>query len=98
MISKLHGEAVEIGDRVFDVSATRGVGKVVALTTIGIEVQFQTGPRIIYKTDGAQTGKIRPTLFWRDPILVVPRKNERGWQHQRAALEAIRNIIKDSQV
>lgn len=98
MISKLHGESVAVGDRVFDVSATRGVGQVVAIGVAGIEVQFQTGPRIIYRHDGAQTGKVRPTLFWRDPILVVPRKNEKGWQHQKAALEAIRNIIRENQV
>lgn len=93
MANLLHGEPVAIGDRVFDVSATRGIGTVASITSVGIEVQFQTGPRVIYKSDGAQTGKVRPTLFWRDPILVTPRKNERGWHHQKMALDAIRKIV-----
>lgn len=91
---RLHGEPINIGDIIFDVSATRGIGRVVNLTRKGIEVQFGNGgPRIMYKEDGAQLGKSRATLFWRDPILIVPIKSEPLWEHQKKVAIAIRDAL-----
>lgn len=91
---RLHNEPVRVGDIVFDVSATRGLGKVVNLTKKGIEVQFgNEGPRIMYKEDGAQLGRSRSTLFWRDPIIIVPYKGEKLWDHQKNVAIAVRDAL-----
>lgn len=91
---KLHDEPIKVGDVVFDVSATRGVGKVINLTPRGIEVQFGSeGARILYRGDGCQLGKPRATLFWRDPVILIPMKNEALWGHQKNVAIAIRNAL-----
>lgn len=91
---RLHNEPIKVGDIVFDVSATRGIGRVVNLTRKGIEVQFGNGgPRIMYKDDGAQLGKSRATLFWRDPVILIPVKSESLWEHQKAVAIAIRDAL-----
>lgn len=90
----LHNEQVRVGDIVFDVSATRGTGRVVNITAKGAEVQFGNGgPRFIYKTDGAQLGRSRPTLFWHDPIFVAPMRNETLWKQQKDMALAMRKVL-----
>lgn len=91
---RLHGEPIKVGDVAFDVSANRGWGKVINITRRGIEVQFgNEGPRLLYKEDGAQHGRARPTLFWRDPIFAIPMKDEGLWEHQKKVAAALRHAL-----
>ena len=93
-MAKLHNEPIRVGDMVFDVSATRGHGKVINITKRGLEVQYGTaGARIMYREDGVQLGRSRPTLFWRDPIIVYPVRDETLWEHQKRVAIEIREIL-----
>lgn len=90
---KLHSEKVELGDTVYDVSASRGVGRVIMLSSAGIEVEFSSGSRTTYNERGIQRGKNRSTLFWRDPIIFVPAKSERVYSAQKTIAATIKNVL-----
>lgn len=81
-MATLHGEVINVGDTVFDVSASRGLGRVININNRGIEVQFNRGPRATFGENGVQISKGRATLYWRDPIFVIPLKDERLWGTQ----------------
>lgn len=92
----LHGEPVAIGDLVFDVSVGRGPGKVHALSARGIECLFEaTGVRATYSGEGFQLGQPRATLFWKNPIVVIPAKNDTRWTAQREAVIYVTGVIKN---
>lgn len=92
-MATLHGEEVKVGDNVFDVSATRGLGRVLRISERGIEVQFARGPRATFTESGVQVGKGRATLFWRDPIFVIPTKNELLWGTQMRLASQTRDAL-----
>lgn len=92
----LHNERIVVGDVVHDVSATRGPGIVSMISRRGIEVRFPSGPLIIYNAEGKQLGNSRVTLFWHDPIIMVPIKDPKAWAAQRTVGMAVRDAISEA--
>lgn len=90
---KLHGENVVVGDDVFDVSINRGTGTVASISQRGIEVAFGL-VRVFYASNGVQSGRGRATLFWHDPVFVIPRKKEEHWSLQRKLATDINDGLK----
>lgn len=86
-----HGEVVEVGDRVFDVSAKRGFGRVYRVNEASFEVEFTSSHRLklIYDTDGKAKGESRTTLYWNVPVVLKPTKDEHTWNQQQELLDAI---------
>lgn len=86
------GYHVVVGDHVFDVSATRGPGVVTNVTDSSLEVVFGN-ITVVYDNTGIQRGKNRRTLYWRDPVIVVPLKSEAKWSKLVAAVNAVREAM-----
>lgn len=74
----MDGETVVEGDNVFDM--VWGAGVVAQVHTSGTFVVRFAGTRsATFSQDGNNVRYPGRTLFWRNPIVVVPMKNERRW-------------------
>lgn len=81
---------VEQGDSVFDIIL--GVGTVLSVEPIRCRVGFEGSRDVVYSGNGALFGKKR--LYWRDPIMFVPGKNDlRDWLFLKANGESVLNHI-----
>lgn len=97
-MTTLHNETVTVGDTVFDTSVTRGLGKVFNVLNDSIEVHFESGNRATYNTNGVQRGKSRVSLFWHDPVFLVPMKSEKYWALQREISKSMYLTLKNAEV
>lgn len=80
---KMDDSEVLVGDKVYD---TRyGPGTVVTLLGADdkIEVAFQTPKVQLIFTTGGQHGNNRRSLYWRDPVVAPPPKDEWRWAEAR---------------
>lgn len=86
----LHGDPVAIGDHVHDI--LRGVGVVELLRADGrIEVRFSAHRSLRVFTPDGRTGAREPiTLYWHDPIVFMPIKDEAAYLAQREILSVVR--------
>lgn len=85
----LHGEKVSLGDVVYDVSASRGTGKVTGLDR-GVRVVYSSGITLVYDENGVQKGQNRATLFWHNPIMVAPPRDLDGWSFMKSVAQLAR--------
>ena len=95
---QMDGYSVQINDRVFDTQYGWGVVEQ-HLVDNRFVVGFTVGAkylRHVYSTTGVGTRFKTRTLFWHDPIIVVPAKPDNGWlkiqQLCRAVVETLRVI------
>lgn len=87
-MTTLHNEPANVGDRVYDL--TRGFGEISGVSDIAIDVAFPNGIRIQYNSNGVPLNRKVAQLYWRNPIIVAPTKNDDTWE----ALEKIvRNTV-----
>lgn len=86
-MAKLHHEPANVGDRVYDL--TRGFGEIAGVSDV-IEVRFPTGIRIQYNDNGVPLNRSIPQLYWRNPIIVAPTKNDDTWE---AVEKIVRNTV-----
>lgn len=81
---KLDGFNVAIGDSVYDLIL--GAGKVISLHEDGIKsrftVKFGEYRQLTYDENGFCHYKQR-TLYWKNPIVVIPVKQEAIWELQK---------------
>lgn len=78
MAASLDGDLVSVGDSVFDV--VWGAGIVSQLHLSGNFVVRFAGTRVAtFTSAGVNTRYPGRTLFWRNPVVVVPTKDERHW-------------------
>lgn len=78
MAASLDGELVVVGDRVYDM--VWGPGVVAQLQLSGNFVVRFAGTRTsTYTSAGVNTRYPGRTLYWRDPIIVTPVKDEARW-------------------
>ena len=92
----MDNEVVRVGDSVYDVRY--GAGRITALNVQDrrFTVKFQSpDTELVYKPNGTR-GTQRRSLFWKNPILVVPNKDEGLWQEAsslaRRVVEAMRRV------
>lgn len=71
----LDGEEVLVGDAVYDIARAQ-TGTVSEVDGAGCHVSFGA-VRSRYSNGGLFVGVRR--LYWRDPILALPRKNDQDW-------------------
>ncbi len=93
-VMKLHNSTANIGDSVYDLVNTFG-----SITRVGessITVQFTNGTQLAYDANGVQVGKGRATLYWHDPMLMIPPKDMSLWAKQKRALTAVLNYFNEA--
>lgn len=90
----LDNDAVNLGDSVFGVGY--GVGRVVELLTEDkFRVQFAlTGRTITYESTGFMARASARSLFWHDPVIVPPAKDETFWHALRASVQALATALR----
>ncbi|MEB2499546.1 hypothetical protein [Burkholderia cenocepacia] len=88
---KLDGYDALPGDAVYDLYF--GDGRVHSLTADGQAV-VSFGNRTFTYDDRGVGQHGRRSLYWHNPILVVPMKSEREWQLQRSLNAAISSVLR----
>jgi hypothetical protein len=86
----MDGYAVVLHDTVHDV--LHGAGKVVELlpTAGRFRVKFSSQPSpITYSNDGYASRYSQRTLYWRNPVLVAPFKDDKGWNKISPIISAV---------
>lgn len=79
------GENISPGDKVFDVLYGDGVVQEL-LAADRFLVRFGGGRTGAYAASGIGVRFTRKTLFWNDPIIVLPYKNNYQWLNMRPVL------------
>lgn len=88
----LSDENAFIGDRVYDV--VHGYGKIVDTAFGDIVVRFDSGIRITFSEGGFYAGVRR--LYWHNPVVVEPTKDNKLWQTMRECLLSIHSYLDKS--
>ncbi|MBN3777431.1 hypothetical protein G3O06_07685 [Burkholderia sp. Ac-20345] len=88
---KLDGYDVEPGDYVYDLFF--GDGMVKNLTADGRAV-VAFGPRTFTYNEAGVGQHGRRSLYWHNPILLVPMKDEAAWDMQRNLNQAIAQCLR----
>lgn len=89
-MATLNNENVSVGDRVYDL--TQGWGEVIDTTFNEIAVRFDTGIRIAFDSTGHYGGVRR--LYWHNPIVVEPPKDNSLWATLTACISAVYGHLK----
>ena len=83
----LHNQTASLDDNVYDV--VWGTGRITEILTDGrIRVTFATRT-YTYGPTGQMRTVQRPTLYWHDPVFVVPVKSEPNWAKIRQVCRAV---------
>lgn len=84
----MDNEVVAVGDQVYDTAFGLGV-----VTEIRIDrrfvVLFENHRRSVYAGSGYTRELAHRTLFWRNPILIAPPRNEQRWSLVQRLLNVI---------
>lgn len=87
---KLQGFDVNEGNSVYDL--VFGYGLVRNVTDDGFEVRFNDTRSITYNSEGVGQFK-NPTLFWHNPIVLIPAKEDKTWSLQSAVAKGVSELI-----
>lgn len=78
---KLQSHVVNMGDEVYDL--VEGRGTVVAVRNTNISVRFSGNTTYSYNSEGKRLGTVPARypalLYWQNPIVMIPAKNEQQW-------------------
>lgn len=83
---KLDGYIVEVNDYLYHI--TLGGGTVETIHDGIARVRMQRGKGIVNMTDGGISGG-KKVFYWSDPILLIPRKNQKAVLDEATQLMAI---------
>jgi hypothetical protein len=83
----LDGFAVDVGNIVWDILMGQA-GQVAAVSPTSVTVDFGGGRTLTYFGNGEVAGRRR--LYWRNPVLTLPEKNDSQWQLLQAVVDTIR--------
>lgn len=86
----ISNENAVVGDRVYDI--VQGYGQIVDTAFGDIVVRFDNGIRITFDKDGNYGGVRR--LYWHNPIVIEPTKDNRLWQTMRDCLLSIHSYLR----
>lgn len=86
----ISNENAVVGDRVYDI--VQGYGQIVDTAFGDIVVRFDNGIRITFDKDGNYGGVRR--LYWHNPIVIEPTKDNRLWQTIRDCLLSIHSYLR----
>lgn len=85
----ISNENANVGDRIYDI--VQGYGQIVDTAFGDIAVRFDNGIRITFDKDGNYGGVRR--LYWHDPIVIEPTKDNKLWQTMRDCLLSIHGYL-----
>jgi len=85
----ISNETAVVGDRVYDI--VQGYGQIVDTAFGDIVVRFDNGIRITFDKTGSYGGVRR--LYWHNPIVVEPTKDNKLWQAMRDCLLSIHSYL-----
>ena len=89
----MDGYIVEVGDTVYDTAY--GNGRVTAvLTSNRFQVAFPQGRSYVY-SEGVNSRFTVRTLFWRDPVVVIPTKEEAKWTALQNICKGVASAIRE---
>lgn len=88
-MATLNNENVSINNRVYDL--TQGWGVVIDTTFNDITVRFENGVRISFDSTGHYGGIRR--LFWHNPIVIDPPKNNKLWKTLQDCIISVYNYL-----
>jgi hypothetical protein len=83
----LDGFVVDIGNNLYDILLGQ-MGQVTVVSQTSITVDFGGNRVLTYVGNGQFAGRRR--LYWRDPVLTLPQKNDPQWQLLQAVVNTIR--------
>lgn len=86
----INNENVTANDRVYDI--VQGYGTVLDTTFNEIAVRFDNGIRIAFDKNGSYAGVRR--LYWHNPVVIEPTKDNALWETLKACLLSIHGYIK----
>ena len=86
----ISNENAVVGDLVYDI--VQGYGQIVDTAFNDIVVRFDNGIRITFDKDGNYGGVRR--LYWHNPIVIEPTKDNRLWQTMRDCLLSIHSYLR----
>lgn len=91
---QMDGATVNVGDRVYDTAYGPGVVEQLLVDSRFVVMFSTVSRRQTYSTSGTGVRFPTRTLFWHDPIIAVPAKDDTGWlkiqQICRAVVETLR--------
>jgi hypothetical protein len=87
----LDGSPVNAGDPLYCTVLGPGVAEVVGASTVG--VRFASSGQLTQYDDGGIGPWRRRTLFWADPVVFIPPKNQNNWNYTKAMLLALRDFL-----
>jgi len=91
---RLDGSVVKVGDRVHVLG--RGEGKVTEAVSTSCVVTQPNGVFFRYSDNGVQNGSTHRTLYWRDPVVIAPLKDEEGWNKLVIAMREISKLFRSA--
>lgn len=86
---QLDDAELKLNDRVYDL--TNGYGKVSDVSDTGFTVLFLNRRRISFEVGGTLQGVRR--VFWHNPLVVAPPKDEAQWQHLIRVVVGVQGLI-----
>lgn len=92
---KLHDQQVIIGDTAYDL--LEGEGQVIVDGNTEISVVFGNGRTYRYNSSGNRVGntphRFPPLLYWQNPIVMIPVKDDTKWEAMKGLLFSAHKII-----
>lgn len=91
---QMDGATLSVGDKVYDIAYGPGEVEQLLVDNRFVVVFSTVSRRQTYLTSGTGVRFPTRTLYWHDPIIAVPAKNDTGWlkiqQICRAVVETLR--------
>lgn len=88
-MATISNENVTTGDRIYDI--VQGYGQVVDTAFGDIVVRFDSGIRITFDSTGSYGGVRR--IYWHNPVVVEPTKDNKKWSTLRTCLLSIHSYL-----
>jgi hypothetical protein len=83
----LHSYPTFQGDSVYD--TLRGYGTIKGVNNTVFNVEFRDGTQIAYDESGKAMRGSAVTLYWHDPISLIPPKSSNEWVKRKAMAKTI---------
>jgi hypothetical protein len=87
----LDGSPVNVNDSVYCTVLGPGTVMVAGASTVG--VQFASSGQLTQYDDGGIGPWRRRTLYWADPVVFIPQKDQNKWNQTKALLLALRDFL-----
>lgn len=87
----LDSSPVNVGDSLYCTVLGPGVAEVVGPSTVAM--RFASSGQLTQYDDGGIGPWRRRTLYWADPVVFIPPKDQNAWNQTKALLLALRDFL-----